>query len=121
MRLTAFLILLAAAASPASAMSVGEFLSRAAALEKKGITALFTNEYKVLRGEVKSAGESLRTSQKAARAAGRKPIACLPEDRVPVKSEELLAYFRSIPPAQRDITVAAAFTTLMRKKYPCPA
>ena len=119
--LIAFLLLVATGAAPASAMSVNDFLIRAAALEKKGVTALFTDDYKLLRAEVKGAGDALRASQKTARAAGRTPIACLPENKVPVKSDELLAYFRAIPPARRSMTVAAAFTEMMRKKYPCAA
>ena len=115
-------VVLLAVATPASAaMSVNDFLTRASALEKKGVTALFTQDYKLLRGEVKGAGEALRASEKAARAAGRKPVACLPENKVPVKSDELLAYFRAIPPARRGITVASAFTEMMSKKYPCPS
>lgn len=114
-----FILALLVSAAPASAMSVDEFLTRAATLEKKGVAALFSSDYKLLRNEVKSAGEALRASEKTARAAGRKPVACLP-DRVPVKSDELLAYFRAIPQGRRNITVAAAFTEMMSRKYPCP-
>jgi hypothetical protein len=40
---------------------------------------------------------------------------------VALNSEEILSYFRSIPPAQRNISVKAAFTGMMQKKHPCPA
>jgi hypothetical protein len=113
-------LLLLASATPAMAMTVSEFLTRASALERKGPLALFSKDYSLLKDEVKSVGEGLRRDQKAARAAGRRPVACLPEDKAPVTSGELLAYFRSIPPAQRNVSVAAAFTGMMKKKYPCP-
>jgi hypothetical protein len=38
-----------------------------------------------------------------------------------MNSDELLGYFNSIPPAQRNMSVKAAFYNMMAKKYPCPA
>jgi hypothetical protein len=113
--------LLWASAAPAAGMSVADFLTKADALEQRGVTALFSSDYSLLKAEVKGAGEGLRRDQKAARAAGKRPATCLPENKVPLDSNELLAYFRSIPAPQRNITVAAAFTNLMKRKYPCPA
>ncbi|SMF74142.1 hypothetical protein SAMN06295910_2211 [Allosphingosinicella indica] len=101
-------------------MTVADFLTRADALEKRGVAALFTADYRALRDEVKGAGLALRADRAAAERAGRKPIACLPEGKVPVDRDEMLAYLRAIPPAQRGVTVRAAFNRLMARKYPCP-
>lgn len=113
------LLLAAAPASAQQAMTVADFLARAGALEKRGLTALFTADYRALRDEVKGAGLALRADQAAAERAGRKPMACLPKNSVPVDRDEMLAFLRAIPPAQRDITVRAAFNRLMARKYPC--
>jgi hypothetical protein len=104
----------------AQAMPVAEFLSRADALQKKGPLALLSGDVKRLKNEVTASGRQLRQEQKAAQAAGRKPATCIP-DKASVNSNELLTHFRAIPSAQRGVSVKAAFASLMRKKYPCPA
>lgn len=35
-------------------------------------------------------------------------------------SGEIIAHFRTIPPAQRSMPVKAAFVSLLARKYPCP-
>lgn len=121
LRLPMILLLGCAVAAPAQAMNVSEFLTRADALQSQGVMALFSPDYKVLKQEVKSAGNAIRADQQAARAAGRKAATCMPEEKVPVDPDELLAYFRAIPAPQRSQSVAAAFTGMMKRKYPCPA
>lgn len=100
-------------------MTVGEFLQRVDALQKKGIAALFSSDIALLKQEVTASAIQLRENQETARRAGRKPATCMPE-KPSVNSNELLAYFRAVPPAQRDITVTAGFAGLIRNKYPCP-
>lgn len=119
------LIIALAAAVPltplfAQTMPVSEFLTKADALQKKGAMALFSGDIGKLKAEVQNSGKQLRAEQVAAQKAGRKPATCLPI-KAEMNSSELLAHFRSIPPAQRNMTVKAAFAGLMRKKYPCPA
>jgi hypothetical protein len=104
----------------AQSMPVSQFLAKAEALKEKGAMALFSGDVAKLKAEVVNSGKELRTEQVAARKAGRKPATCMPEQgKASVGSNEVLAHFRSIPPAQRSMTVKAAFAGLMRKKYPC--
>lgn len=104
----------------AQSMSVTEFLAKADALEKKGAMALFSGDVGKLKAEVVNSAKQLRAEQDAARAARRTPTTCIPEQgKAKISSTELLAHFRSIPPAQRNMTVKTAFAGLMRKKYPC--
>ena len=103
----------------AQSMPVSQFLAKADALQKKGAMALFSGDIGKLKAEVTNSGKQLRAEQEAARKAGRKPATCIPE-KANVNSTELLAHFRTIPAAQRNIPVKAAFADLMRKKYPCP-
>ncbi|HEV2747253.1 MAG TPA: hypothetical protein VGW34_08145 [Allosphingosinicella sp.] len=119
-RLAAAALAVLALPAAAQATTVAEFLARAEALEKKGAMALFAKDYKALQAELQAAGKALRAEQKAARAAGRAPATCMPA-KAGVKSTELLAYFRAIPPARRGASVKDGLAGLMRRKYPCPA
>ena len=106
----------------AQSMPVSQFLAKADALQKKGAMALFSGDVGKLKAEVMNSGKQLRAEQVAAKKAGRKTATCMPEQgKATVNQTELLAHFRSIPPAQRNMTVKAAFASMMRKKYPCPA
>ena len=105
----------------AQAMPVSEFLAKADALQKKGAMALFSSDFGLLKKQIQNSGKALRAEQVAAEKAGRKPATCLPAKPAEVSSNEVLSHFRSIPPAQRGMTVKTAFAGLMRKKFPCPA
>jgi hypothetical protein len=113
-------VLLAAAPASLSAQSmpVATFLAKADTLEKKGPMALFSSDLKLLKAEIAASGKLLRQEIEAARRAGRRPQACLPE-KAQTDSRELIAYLRSLAPAQRSMPIKSAFTGLMAKKYPC--
>lgn len=123
MKLVLALGLLAAphTAAHAQAMPVSEFLAKADALQKKGAMALFSSDLGLLKKQIQSSGKALRAEQVAAEKAGRKPATCLPAKPAAISSDEVLTHFRAIPPAQRGMSVKAAFASLMRKKFPCPA
>ena len=119
-------ILLAAllAATPiaaADAMNVAIFLQKAEALEKKGMMALFSGDFKVLKKEVEGASGQLRTERLTAQKTGRKPAFCPPAKGGSLNPNELLAHMRSIPAAQRSQTeVKDGLRGLLARKYPCP-
>lgn len=101
------------------AMTVAAFLEKADALQARGMMAMFSSDIGLLKGEVTSAGTALRAEVAAARQAGRQPAFCAPE-RVRMNSNELLAYFRSIPAAQRQrLEVRDAMRFYMVRRYPC--
>lgn len=117
--LGALLVMLSPVA--AQAMTVDEFLNKAAALKAKGMAAMLSPDIGLLRDEVKAAGESYRAEIEAARAAGTAPRACPPpKGQAKVDSDTLLASFRTIPPARRTMSVKTAFFSFMDKRYPCP-
>lgn len=107
-----------ALAAPASAMSVAEFLTRADALKARGAMALFSGDLKLLMREVKAAGQGVRTDNRRRQQAGLAPRSCPPE-RVSMKSDELLAALRTIPPGDRGISVQEGFARMMAARYPC--
>jgi hypothetical protein len=101
-------------------MPVATFLAKADALERKGAMALFSSDLKLLKAEIAASGKALRQEIEAVRRSGRRPRACLPE-KAQTDSGELIAYLRSLAPAQRSLPIGTAFAGLMAKKYPCPA
>jgi hypothetical protein len=115
--LAALLIALPAAAQ---AMDVGTFLTKFDALEKKGMLALLSSDYRLLRGEMEAAIKAVGDEAHAAKVAGRPTAFCPPHDVAKTDSNEILASFRAIPPAQRaHIDVRDALRALLARKYPC--
>jgi hypothetical protein len=105
----------------AQAMDVATFLVKADALEKKGMLALMSSDYKLLTREIQTQGAALRAERLAAEKAGRKPAYC-PPAKQSLTAKEVLTAFRTIPAAQRPrIQVRDALRALMARKYPCRA
>ena len=101
------------------AMTVAVFLQKAEALEARGMMAMLSSDMGLLKGEVRGAGATLRAEVDAARRAGRTPPFCAPE-RIRMNSDELLTFFRSIPPAQRQrLEVRDAMRFYMARRFPC--
>lgn len=103
------------------AMTVAVFLEKADALKARGMMAMFSSDIGLLKGEVQGAARALRSETEAARRAGRRPAFCPPpEGQARLNANELLAYFRAIPPAQRQrLEVRDAMRGMMIRRYPC--
>jgi hypothetical protein len=118
-KLLAALLLAVVPLGGAQAMDVATFLAKADALKKKGMMALMSSDYKLLKKEIETHSLALRSERLAAERAGRKPAYC-PPAKSGLNSDELLAAFRSIPAAQRPRTdVKDALRALLARKFPC--
>lgn len=107
-------------ATPASAMNVAEFLAKAKALQARGMLAMFSSDYSLLKQEMLTIGAAYRTDIEAARAAGRKPHSCPPpKGQAKMTPKELLADLEKIPASQRGMSMKAAFYGIMARRYPC--
>lgn len=107
-------------AVPAQAMSVAEFLAKVNALKAKGAMAMFSSDIGLLKQEVEGASAVYRADLASAAATGRQPSSCPPpKGQVKLGSNELIAAFEKIPPAQRTISVKAAFAAMMQQRFPC--
>ena len=114
-------LLVAVPVTALQAMTVATFLQKAEALERSGVTAMFSSDLGLLKREVTAASQSLRAERLAARRAGRRPAYCPPENSG-VTPAELLAGFRAIPPAQRQrIDVREGLRRVLVRKFPCRA
>ncbi len=117
----ALLVALApAGALQAQSMPVSDFLTRAEALKKKGMMAIVSKDFGVLKTQIQNSGKQLRAEQNEAAKAGRQPATCMPK-KASFGPDELLGHLRSIPPQQRSMSIKAGLASFMRKKYPCPA
>jgi hypothetical protein len=107
--------------SAANAMDVATFLAKADALQKKGMLALMSSDYKLLKNEIVTQSQVLRGERLAAERSGRKGAYC-PPGNSDLNSNEILAAFRTIPAAQRPrIQVKDALRALLARKFPCRA
>ncbi|HEY0150326.1 MAG TPA: hypothetical protein VGB70_15160 [Allosphingosinicella sp.] len=101
------------------AMTVEAFLLKANALEKKGMMALFSSDYKNLKKEMETAALQLRAERVAAQKAGRKLSYC-PPAKIELNAKEVLTHFRAIPAAQRGrMELRDGLRSLLTRKHPC--
>jgi hypothetical protein len=118
-KLLAAVLLAAAPIAAADAMDVATFLAKADALQKKGMLALMSSDYKLLKSEIVANSQVLRNERLAAERAHRRAAYC-PPAKSDLNSNEILAAFRTIPAAQRPrIQVKDALRALLARKYPC--
>ena len=107
------------AVAAAGDMKVETFLAKADALKAKGMMALASSDIGVLKAEGKAAGDTYRARIKADKAKKLPPHSC-PPAKAALKSDDLLAHFRTYNAAQRQqVSVRTAFADLMKKRYPC--
>jgi len=104
----------------AHAMPVSTFVTKANALEKKGMMALFSSDFKLLKNEGNTATQAAVREERAAVKTGRKPTMCFPaNNKLSLGTSEVLNHMRAVPAAQRGMSVKEAMAGLLRKKYPC--
>jgi hypothetical protein len=98
-------------------MTVAEFLGKAEKLQARGMMAMFSSDIGLLKAEIKGASVAYRADV----ATGKPPQSCPPPlGTVKTSSDELLAAFRTVPVAERTrLSVRAAFSNYMAKRYPC--
>ena len=102
-------------------MTAGEFLSRAEPIMRESqITLMFSPGAHALMKTVGEAAQHLRAAAEADRASGKRVSTCLPpKGKARVDSKELVAYLRTLTPAQRAQSFDQAFAGYAARKYPC--
>jgi hypothetical protein len=107
--------------STAQAMDVATFLAKIDALQKKGMLALLSSDYRLVKSESENAIREITAESRAAKAAHRPPLACPPGGTAQIDSNEILAYFRAMPPERRARTqIKDGLLALLARKFPCP-
>jgi hypothetical protein len=117
------LALLAAAAAQATSLSVADLLAKADSLQRKGVLAMFSSDVGLIKAEAKLDLDAFGAELIAATKAHRALPACPPKlgdaFKFTFTSDEVLQFYRSIPPQRRSMSSKDGFAAFMAKKYPC--
>jgi len=106
-------------AMPASAaMTVGTFLARANALRDQGPMALMSPDFPALKAEAKAATTQLKTERAARAAAGKPPIACVP-DGESVGIMDMLDGLSDLPASYQKRPLKDGYARVLANLYPC--
>lgn len=116
--LIALAVALGLASPAAAAMSVGTFLSKAAPLRANPFTALTNPDYPVLKAEADTATRQLRAEGAARAAAGKPPIACVPEGES-IGILQMLGGLDALSPAEKKLPLKEGYARVLAKIYPC--
>ena len=110
---------IAGLAMPASAaMTVGTFLARANALRDQGPMALMSPDFPALKAEAKAATNQLKVERAARAAAGKPPIACVPEGEL-VGIMDMLDGLNELPASYRKRPLKDGYARVLANLYPC--
>lgn len=106
-------------AMPASAaMTVGTFLARANALRDQGPMALMSPDFPALKAEAKAATTQLKAERAARAAAGKPPIACVPEGES-VGIMGMLDGLSDLPASYQKRPLKDGYARVLANLYPC--
>ena len=112
-------LLIAGVALPAhAAMTVGTFLSRANALREQGPMAFMSPELPALKAEAKAATNQLKAERAARAAAGKPPIACVP-DGESVGIMDMLDGLNELPASYQKRPLKDGYARVLANLYPC--
>lgn len=110
--------LLAGAAQAQSGMTLDTFVTQANRIPMNATAMLRADARRLMResqASIRTVGEEI----KAARAAGRTPLACTP-DKVSINPQQLLAFMNGIPRERRvRMSVTDGFRAWFAHRYPC--
>ena len=109
---------LAVAAPASAAMTVGTFVTRANALRANPLTALTSPDFALLRAEARTATQQLKAERDARKAAGKSPIACVPEGES-IGITQMLDGLAALPPAQQKLPLKDGYAKVLAQRYPC--
>ena len=106
-------------AMPASAaMTVGTFLARANALRDQGPMALMSPDFPALKAEAKAATTQLKAERATRAAAGKPPIACVPEGES-VGIMDMLDGLSDLPASYQKRPLKDGYARVLANLYPC--
>ena len=112
------LSLVAVAAPASAAMTTGTFVTRARALQAQGVAAVLSPDFQTLRGEAQAATKQLKAERAARQAAGKKPIACVPEGQS-IGIVDMLDGLDALSPAEKKLPLKDGYAHVLAKRFPC--
>ena len=115
---SALLLATAAAAPAAAAMTVGAFVAKANALRANPLTAFTSPDFATLRAEAQTATAELKADREARRAAGKPPIACVPEGQS-IGITDMIDGLAALPPADQRLPLKDGYARVIAQRFPC--
>ena len=104
--------------SVAQAMDAESFYTKAVALKKQGMKAIFSSDLKPMVTVFKDAADSVKAENEKARDDG-KPLFCAPK-KYRLTADQFLLEFSKIPQERRrSQTVRAAWREIVIRRFPC--
>jgi hypothetical protein len=99
-------------------MTVAEFLTKAYALKARGLAAMFSADYRLLRTEAEAAARGYGLRLAAERSSGR-PSSCPPKS-VHADSNRVISWLETYPTAERGrIDLHQAVADYYQRTWPC--
>ena len=111
-------VLLAVAAPAAAAMTTGTFIAKASALRANPIAALASPDLIPLKNEALAATNALKADRDARKAAGKPPIACVPEGQS-IGITEMLDGLAALSPADKKLPLKDGYAKVIAQRFPC--
>ena len=112
------LTLIAIAAPVSAAMTTGTFVTRARALQAEGMGAVLNPDFQTLRAEAQAATQQLKAERTARRAAGKKPIACIPEGQS-LGITDMIDGLDALSPAEKRLPLKDGYARVLTRRFPC--
>ena len=116
--LIALSLAVVAAAPAGAAMTTGTFVARARALQAQGVAAVLNPDFQTLRNEANEATQELKADRAAREAAGKKPVACVPEGQS-IGIVEMLDGLDALSPAEKNLPLKDGYAHVLAKRFPC--
>ena len=105
-------------AAPAhAAMTVASFLTRAAPLRANPLMALMSPDYPVLKVEANQATHALKADRAARAAAGKPPIACIPDGQS-IGIMDMLNGLDALSAADKKLPLKDGYAKVIARTYP---
>jgi hypothetical protein len=109
--------------APRLGLTVADVLAKSDALQTKGMLAIFSSDLGLIKAEAKRDIDAFAAAMQAAHREHRPLPACPPQDvngwKFNFNTDEVLKFYRSIPPRQRAMSSIQGFFEYMTVKYPC--
>lgn len=119
MRMFLGLAALAIVAAPATAaMTVGTFVTKANALRANPLTAFTSPDFSTLRTEAQAATAQLKADREARKAAGKPPIACVPEGQS-IGITDMVDGLAALPAKDQALPLKDGYARVIAKRFPC--
>ncbi|WP_375390775.1 hypothetical protein [uncultured Sphingomonas sp.] len=109
---------IALAAPVGATMTVGTFVAKASALRANPLAAFTSPDFPLLRTEAQTATAQLKADRDARRAAGKPPIACVPEGQS-IGITDMIDGLAALPPAAQKLPLKDGYARVIAQRFPC--